>query len=405
MVDKNLKNHILKILFFATLEEFNLNLESAIFRNLPLDSARIPSSFFRFSLKYRRLFGKKYLLNTILLFIVLLYLAYFIIYFILSLVHKFFTNRIHLDGEVYAYTEFNHNIDFILNDLTNVKYAVVRPSYNPLVKFQNKNLHSFKGISCYALITYEQIFFVLYLSIYLVYYLIKKQKYYLLFYSFFYSSWLTYYFSLEKKTITKLWFSDQIDKWSILCSNIRNVKLNMVQHGSLYALDSDGGIRYYEMKYKHRKINTVYCLNDIEKILFIKYILRNNIKPAFLSIITNYKTYVAPVNNFSILILGHKVIHEFIKQLLIINRNEKLNATFLYRPHPNELPLTKNIFSESVIITDTNNMIPKVDLLLNYGSTLAHEIIKIQSPIVIHYEPQNINEPQKVFNLIKKYIV
>jgi predicted PurR-regulated permease PerM len=170
-------NYILKILYLATLEEFNLNLESAKYRNLPLNSARIPSSFLKFSLKYRRLLGKNIIINVILIFIILFYFFYFCFYFLFSLIHKVCTTNTQFLGEIYAYTEYNHNIDFILNDLINVKFAIVRPSYNPLRKFAKKNLHTFQGLSSYALISYKQIFMVLFLSIFLIYFLLKKEKY------------------------------------------------------------------------------------------------------------------------------------------------------------------------------------------------------------------------------------
>lgn len=173
--------------------------------------------------------------------------------------------------------------------------------------------------------------------------------------------WFKTYFALEKLVpySENIFFSNHYDRWSTMFDNLFGSKnLILIQHG---VLPED-----LFLSYKLKNLKTIYCFNNKSKKKFSKlFECDNTIFKTF-----NLRLNLTPVysNKKTVLIIGQP--HSVEREIEIIDKLKKTYTVYV-KPHP--LYNNSKYDIKGVELISDKEFFPKVDIALNYESTLGVE--------------------------------
>ncbi|MCD5380584.1 hypothetical protein LR004_01535 [Candidatus Gracilibacteria bacterium] len=172
-----------------------------------------------------------------------------------------------------------------------------------------------------------------------------------------------------KQGIETVYFCNHFDRWAVLIDNIYfNKNLILIQHGVLPESIS--------LPYKLENINEVFVFNKSSEKRFTKFLLTNTAKTKFTTVDISLHLQTVKHDKKTILVIGQPLTIE--RELEIINRIGN-DYTVYVKPHPGFSP-TPYYNIKNTILIEERSYYPKVDLVLNYESTLG-----------IEYEASNID--------------
>lgn len=172
-----------------------------------------------------------------------------------------------------------------------------------------------------------------------------------------------------KHNMEAIYFCNHFDRWAVLIDNIFfDKELILIQHGVLPEAIS--------LPYKLKNINKVLTLNKNSKERFIKYLLANTSEITFKAMDISLDLQTVKHDKKSILVIGQP--HTIERELEIISRINKHYIVYI-KPHPSFSFAPYSNIKNTILIKE-RHFYPKVDLVLNYESTLG-----------IEYEASNID--------------
>lgn len=187
--------------------------------------------------------------------------------------------------------------------------------------------------------------------------------------------WFLCFFGLEKLRygenvkFDKVYFSNHYDRWALLFDHVfQHSNIILLQHG---LLPED-----LSLSSSMENINTIYVLNEPSKGLFEKIYKRVDLDFLSMPSVLNLKNVS---EKFSLLVIGQP--HSLDFEIELVNKLLEVDVEiYIYvKPHPlygveeyNIIPLG----SDRIQIITESGFFPKVDIALNYESTLGLEYEK-----------------------------
>ena len=230
--------------------------------------------------------------------------------------------------------------------------------------------------------------------------IIKNNKRHLILYCLMAPNWYLLYSVLKKQAVDEVWISNHYDRWAILVDHL-NVSITIVPHGSLnqtcYRMDGSF-IFSYESHYKLRNVKKVFLIDGASEADF-KTLLRDvNCHPAFIRISSSLKinrNILSDSKKKLILIIGSPTVMLRLFEILDrINNVYPQEFEIVYRPHPRDFPISRKNFPKTITILSDHDFIPNADFVIDYGSSLKEEIMKISSAKIVGfdvYDPSSID--------------
>ncbi len=194
-----------------------------------------------------------------------------------------------------------------------------------------------------------------------------------------------------KKFIDTIYYCNHFDRWAVLIDNIFfDKELILIQHGVLPESIS--------LDYKSINVSRVFTFNKTNKERFIKYVLARKSKTTFTEMDVSLELQPVNHNKKTILLIGQP--HSIKNEIEIIKRI-KDNYIVYVKPHPgfSSTPYEKII---NIILIEQRHYYPKVDLVLNYESTLGIEY-EASNIKVIWWKDINIDELTSIINQSLKH--
>lgn len=175
-----------------------------------------------------------------------------------------------------------------------------------------------------------------------------------------------------------IFFSTQMDRWSLLFDRSKQVNKILIQHGLEEPSDQ------WRCRFSH--VETVYAISENEA----RHLLH-----ACFKILPKYIHYIRPTlnltkinlgNKMNILIVSHTATY-FVQECKLIQGLSDLDVGIYVKLHPT---LKGNMFSSlqkqySFRIIE-NQTFPDVDIVVSYNSTLAREYEQLGKKVLYHTE-------------------
>jgi len=218
----------------------------------------------------------------------------------------------------------------------------------------------------------------------------------LILYSYSSFNWFWCYFALSESKINNIWLSNHYDRWNVLVSNLKNTRVTMVQHGTLYFYNPSQDLTLFpDFSGKLKQVRAIYTLNEISKMYYGRFVDTANL--CFGSIKSKLQIVdwrERGIGKFKILIVGHQGEIQF--QSIVIERlfaHYPKKIDICYKYHPNQ---TNQCRTLEVWEYREKFSIPKTDLVISYGSSLDDEIEQLLDLKVCHYDFREKNVKQLI---------
>lgn len=205
--------------------------------------------------------------------------------------------------------------------------------------------------------------------------------------------------ALEKiiPNYSKIMWSNHYDRWAILLDRLNQNKIEkiLVQHG-IEELE-------YFPDIKLLNVNIVYYFGEYSRMWFSQNFVSNP-NCLYLELEPNLK--LSPTNDeaskkHKILLIGQPDMPDKEVEIMRHLLNDQRDVCLYLKPHP-LYPVTiyGDLSDLGINIIEQKNFFPKVDLAINYYSTLGIEYEACGIPVIWHY---NL-EVEEVLNEVAKYL-
>lgn len=201
-------------------------------------------------------------------------------------------------------------------------------------------------------------------------------------------SWFWVYLALERNEVKTVWISNHYDRWTMLASLLPDVNVILVQHGRLYHALKNGNRLVLSRTQKIKNVKRIYALDEESEMYFRKYIEDANLEFVRLRLATELMEWrKAGAGKFKILIVGNSGDLRFHNQLIsqLLDRHAK-DADLAYRYHPLQTKRIPSDLGDSVWELVSSDCVPKVDLVVSYGSSLDEEVVALTGAQILHYD-------------------
>lgn len=321
----------------------------------------------------------------------------FVKYFVTSLVHK----KIIVDDSIYldaSDSKYFSTIDKKDPDFpkTVINIPFKKTKSIPIEGLQNVNFFSITNL----LLIIKSVIY----SIAVIWHFSKTPNRKMIFYSYMSFKWFLVYFTLNNTKIKSVWISNHHDRWTGLTTNLDEVFVTLVQHGQLYFYDHVNKVKLlHSFSKKINRIKKIYVTDNISKKHFKSYIENNDLK--FSTMKSNLELIswrpIGPLIH-KILIVGNHIQMSF--QMKISNElytKYGANIDVCYKYHPRQ---TNQITNNSIWEIQKDNIIPKADIVISYGSSIDHEIEQIINCKLVYYDYLDKNGLSQLMSEINNLI-
>jgi hypothetical protein len=293
--------------------------------------------------------------------------------FVFNLIVSIFYKRKNLPDNIYLNLSDSKFFNFIETNKKNYPNAVIQSP------FYKKNLNEnfvVENISLYEITSIIHLCKAFIFSFISPFYFIYKGHYKLISFTYTSFSWYWLYFTINENSLKSIWFSNHYDQWTYLFDNFNNIeKKYLIQHGNMeYYDNSNDSIVFPNFKDKLMQIDKIFVINDESINYFKKYI--NNKKLQFEIIDSKLSIKKWPKNfisTFKILLIGHENEIKFHRELIVAILNNH-NEDIAYKLHPRQFTTINNL---PLWVISDREVVPDVDIVISYGSTLDNEIRQI----------------------------
>ena len=210
--------------------------------------------------------------------------------------------------------------------------------------------------------------------------------------------WFWVHQALENSAPASLWISNHVDRWAALATALPETRVTIVQHGDLAHLDARTSKRLLPvLPVPLPHVERVFVTDSGAVADFERAITGPG--PLFERIALGLRTEAwspVVVGTLRVLVVGHPAAHASIGRL-IADVRARAGATVVvaYRPHPTERrPVSlPGVDSGWVRWLETSEVVPEVDIVVSYGSSVTKELIEATGATLVRWNP---NDPVSV---------
>lgn len=184
------------------------------------------------------------------------------------------------------------------------------------------------------------------------------------------------WFKSNRVNIQTIHFANHYDEWSTLFYKMaREYGFTRIlyQHG----IENQSSVF---PKFKLGSLELLYCYSKDQADYFKKFIFDDIKRVIFFS--PSIELNETKLSN-TVLIVGHGMSQNYQNELKAIDHYLKNGMAVFYKPHPIFKKRTTTRQSQSFIFVNDVGYFPKVDKLVHFGSTLAHEYFKAHPEVEI----------------------
>lgn len=210
--------------------------------------------------------------------------------------------------------------------------------------------------------------------------------------------WFWVYEALQHAPPKSLWISNHSDRWAALAASFEGTRVTMVQHGALAHRDLSTGERLLPTLHEPLPgIERVFVTDEESERDF--QIAITGPSPHFELIRLALRSEPWPQESKKacrVLVVGHPAAQRATGSLIAgVLADTRGAAVFAYRPHPTEgrpvrLP---NVDAADIRWLDTGEVVPEVDIVVSYGSSVTEEIVHATGGALLYWEP---NAPESL---------
>lgn len=218
--------------------------------------------------------------------------------------------------------------------------------------------------------------------------------------------WFWVHEALDRAAPDSLWVSNHVDRWIALVTSLPASRTTIVQHGDLGHLDARTGTRWLAtLPAPLPRIERIFVTDAAAAADFEAAICGPG--PRFERIVLGLRAEAWPVvvpGACRILIVGHPDAQPAMGHVIAeVSARCGPSAMFAYRPHPTERrPVTlPRVESASVRWLETGEIVPVVDVVVSYGSSVTGELLDATGATLVHWDP---NDPASVDQTVETLV-